>query len=92
VKRKFHAPFCSRGWGREAPAYCTIIRPAQAALSRTGTVCEFEVPLGVGNNLCLEVTLRCNTEKKNSPPDRAGCTVIIPGIPLPGEYVIRGEK
>jgi hypothetical protein len=31
-------------------------------LSRTGTVCEFKVPLGVGNNLRLEVTLRCNIE------------------------------
>jgi hypothetical protein len=38
------------------------MRTLAAALSRTGTICEFEVPLGVGNNLRLEVTLRFNTE------------------------------
>jgi len=39
-----------------------VLAVQDSALSRTGTVCEFEVPLGVSNNLCLEVTLRCNTE------------------------------
>jgi len=32
------------------------MRTQAAALSRTGTVCEFEVLLGVGNNLAVEVT------------------------------------
>ena len=40
------------------------------ALSRTGTACESEVPLGVGNSLGAEVTYRCNMVKKNCPPDR----------------------
>jgi len=43
-------------------ATTSCIRTQAATLSRTGTVCEFEVLLGVGNNLGLEVTLRCNTE------------------------------
>jgi hypothetical protein len=30
-------------------------------------------------------------ERKNSLPDCTECTVIIPGIPLPGEHIIRGE-
>ncbi len=41
-----------------------------AALSRTGTTCEFEVTLGVGNSLHLKVTWRCNTEEQNCPHDR----------------------
>jgi hypothetical protein len=32
------------------------IRTLAAALSRTGTACVFEVPLGVGNSLAFEVT------------------------------------
>ena len=50
------------------------------------------MPLGVGNNLRLEVTLRCNTEDWNSPPDCTGCTVIIPGIPHPDKHIIRGGR
>jgi hypothetical protein len=46
------------------------IRTLAAALSRTGTACESEVPLGVGNSLVFEVTYWCNTEAQKSPPDQ----------------------
>jgi len=42
--------------GNRAEQQPRIIRTLAAALSRTGTVCELEVPLGVGNTLVLEVT------------------------------------
>ena len=56
--------------GSRATTSC--IRTLAAALSRTGTACEFEVPLGVGNSLSFEVTWRCNMETQNCPPDRPG--------------------
>jgi hypothetical protein len=59
------------GYPREpSRATTSYIRTLAAALSRTGTACEFEVPLGVGNSLSFEVTCRCNMEKQNCPLDR----------------------
>jgi hypothetical protein len=37
------------------------------ALSRTGTACESEVPLGVGNSLLAEVTLTVQQGGKELP-------------------------
>jgi hypothetical protein len=50
-----------------------------------------EVPLGVGNSLGVEVTLRCNKESLNSPPTWPECRIIIFGIPDPDKHMIRGE-
>jgi len=47
-----------------------VYQNSGGALSRTGTACEFEVPLGVGNSLSFEVTEWCNMEAQNCPPDR----------------------
>ena len=45
------------GYPREpSRAAISCIRTLTAALSRTGAVCEFEVPLGVGKNPRSEVT------------------------------------
>jgi hypothetical protein len=72
------------GYPREpSRATTSCIRTLAAALNRTGTACEFEVPLGVGNSLALEVTYRCNMEDQNCPHAGSECTVIIPGIPYP---------
>jgi len=42
--------------GNRAEQQPRAIRTLAAALSRTGTACELEVPLGVGNSLRFEVT------------------------------------
>ncbi len=50
------SPREDRGYPREpSRATTSCIRTPAAALSRTGTTCEFEVPLGVGNSLSWNV-------------------------------------
>ena len=55
--------------GNRAVQQPRVDQNSGSALCCTRTACEFEVPLGVGNSLSLEVTLRCNEEASNCPPD-----------------------
>ena len=41
----------------------TAIRILAAALGRTGTAYELEVPLGMGNSLVFEVTVRLSSRR-----------------------------